>query len=68
MHALALIQTLTGRDACGFWGPPKRPGVEGLARRLGRWLDRRGAAVGAIVVVLTFIGALDLVKHAVALF
>lgn len=58
MRAFALIQTLTTGEA-GYWGSPKRS----FHRSFARWLNRHGAALGCLVVVLTFIGAVDLVRH-----
>lgn len=64
MPAFTLIQTLTTGDAAGYWGPAgqffRRRFSSG---QLERWLDRHGGAIGCIAVVVTFIGAVDLVKH-----
>jgi len=63
MPALTLIQTLATGDAAGCWGPPGRFFARKFFRRqLERCLDRHGGALGCIAVVLTFIGAVDLIK------
>jgi hypothetical protein len=66
MRAFALIQTLTETDA-SFWGPPRGFFRQRFSRQLDRWLNRHGAALGCLAVVLTFIGAVDLVRHLLAL-
>lgn len=68
MRAFVLIQTPTASPAAGFSRSAGRSSLPRLTRRLDRWLDRHGAAIGGIAVVLAFIGAVDLVKHAVSLF
>lgn len=67
MRAFALIQTLTAGEAAGFWGPPKGFFRPKFSRDLDRWLDCHGAALGAALVLLTFIGAVDLIRHVLAL-
>ena len=63
MPAFALILTLTTGDAAGYWGPPRRFFGQNFSSQLDRCLDRHGGALGCIAVVVTFIGAIDLVKH-----
>jgi hypothetical protein len=63
LRAFTLIQTLTTGDAAGCWGPPRRFFDRKFFRTLERCLDRHGAALGCLAVVLTFISAVDLVKH-----
>jgi hypothetical protein len=67
MRAFALIQLLTSGDAAGFWGPPKGFFRRQFSHDLERWLDRHGAALGAILVVLTFVGTVDVFRHLLAL-
>ena len=63
MPAFTLIQTLTTRDAAGYWGPPGRFFAQRFPRRqLDQCLDRYGGTLGGIAVILTFIGAVDLIK------
>jgi hypothetical protein len=61
------IQMLTPAEAAGYCGDPNGSVDPGFACRFEQWLHRYGAALGCVAVVLSFIGAVDLVRHAVAL-
>ena len=68
MRAFALIQALTSGHAPGHRGSlGRRSGSSEFSRWLNRWLDRHGAAVGFLAVLLTFVGAVELVEHVLTL-
>ena len=67
MRAFALIQALISSPVAGDYSLTSRSGVRIVARRLDRWLDHHGAVLGCLAVVLTFMAAVDLIKHLLAL-
>jgi len=68
MRALSLIRALSATgDIASHWGHPNGSVDPEFARRIEQWLDRHGAALGCLAIVLTFIGAIELIRHLVAL-
>ncbi len=63
MRAFALIHTLISGRLAADYSFSGRPEARILALRLDGWLDRHGAALGCLAVLLTFLGTIELVKH-----